>query len=381
MVGSHFGRDFSGVPRLVPGTFVPESGRTLREFFSQELDAHTYYAYGKIALREGLRKVASSNDGNVIVPAYLPDGVVEPIYDIGLEPRYYSIKPDLGPDLPNLETRIDSQTLAIMAVHYFGFPQPRLDEMLSLASERGIHVIDNNAHSPFSRRGSRLLGTFGDIGFTSLRKSLPLPDGAVLIGIDTTNEKSLLAGHAPWFSMSTLQHIASKGLTFARFRSPLVHRLVDTVLAGTSAPPLGPKLMYTISKVRMSSLAWYLTRTIDPRTVVRTRREVYEAWRPVFDGQPNVSVLRGQLSDGVCPHSFPIVFDSSRRAEQFARAMGKIGVSGVHTWPLLRETIRSTPEYETATKMADRLVTVPCHQQLSPEMVATVADDVSATLA
>lgn len=381
MGGKQCGGGLPGAPRLRPGSFIPAAGTTLRHFFARELETHTYYAYGKVALRDGLRTVGYTESGNVLVPAYLPDGVVEPLYDLGLEPRYYAIERDLGPDLEDLETRIDDWTRAVMAVHYFGFPQPRLDDILSLAGERGLLVIDNSAHSPFSRRGSRLLGTFGDLGFTSLRKTLPLPDGALLIGIDAPEEVSSLSGHAPWFSKASLQHFVGKGLTFARFRSPPVRRIVNTVLARTDAPPLDAELLYSLSKVRMSSLSWYLTRTIDPGTVVRRRRQVYRSWLAVFEGHPAVSVLRDPLPEGVCPQAVPIVFDSARCATQFVREMAAVGIGGVHTWPLLRRAIRTTPEYETSTSLADRLVTVPCHQQLSPEMVTSVADDVSTVLA
>lgn len=380
MSGFRRGVTIPGAPSIRPRGLVSTPATTVREFFARELDSYAYYGTGKAALRDGLEHLGCRSTGNVLVPAYLPDGVVEPILELGLEPRYYPVEADLGPDLADLEARIDAESRAVMVVHYFGFPQPRFEEVLTLAADRDLLVVDNSAHSPFSRRDSRLLGTFGDVGFTSFRKTLPLPDGALLVGDGVSPGASPLAGRASWVSPSNFRHLARKLLTFVRFRSDRPRRLGDAALALAGAPPLGPELTYALSKVPMSSLSWYLTGTIDPKEVVAARRAVYRAWLDVFAGRPGASVLYEPLPDGVCPQAVPLVFDRADSAERFVEAARTAGVGGVHTWPLLREAVRDSPAYGTATDLASRLVTVPCHQQLSPDAVAVAADAVDAVL-
>jgi dTDP-4-amino-4,6-dideoxygalactose transaminase len=379
---SRFGREskIPGMPSIRPRSLLSTPETTVREFFDRELDAYSYYGTGKAALRDGLRHSGCTSEGNVLVPAYLPDGVVEPLLELGLEPRYYEVDSDLGPDLSDLEARIDAESRAVMVVHYFGFPQPRFEEVLSLAAERGLLVVDNSAHSPFSRHDSRLLGTFGDVGFTSFRKTLPLPDGALLVGESVPPDASPLAGHAGWSSPANCRHFLRKFLTFVRFRSNQPRRLVDAVLSQAGAPTLGPELTYALSKAPMSSLSWYLTRTIDPGAVVGARREVYRAWLDVFAGWPGVSVIYEPLPDGVCPQAVPLLFDRADDAARFVEAAKSAGIGGVHTWPHLREAVRADPAYGAATNLAARIVTVPCHQQLSPGAVRGRADVVDAAL-
>lgn len=367
-------------PSIRARSLITTPATTVREFFAHELDAYAYYGMGKAALRDGLDHLGCRSTGNVLVPAYLPDGVVEPILELGLEPRYYSIEADLGPDLADLVARIDAESRAVMVVHYFGFPQPRFEEVLSLATDRDLFVVDNSAHSPFSRRDSRLLGTFGDVGFTSFRKTLPLPDGALLVGDGVSACASPLAGHASWVSPSNCRHLVRKLLTFVRFRTDRPRRIADAALVLAGAPPVGPELTYALSKAPMSSLSWYLTGTIDPRGVIAARRAVYSAWLDVFAGQPEASLLYESLPDGVCPQAVPLVFDRADAARRFVEAVKTAGVEGVHTWPHLREAVGEDPAYETATDLASRLVTVPCHQQLSPDAVAGAADGVAAAL-
>lgn len=52
------------------------------------------------------------------------------------------------------------------------------------------------------------------------------------------------------------------------------------------------------------------------------------------------------------------------------------GVRGVHTWPPLPDGVDAA-EYPTAAGLADRLVALPCHQQLPAETVAGLDDVVA----
>lgn len=49
-------------------------------------DRHWFCRPGKTALRDGLAPLVTA-DENVLLPAYLPDAVTEPILDLDCEPR------------------------------------------------------------------------------------------------------------------------------------------------------------------------------------------------------------------------------------------------------------------------------------------------------
>lgn len=74
------------------------------------------------------------------------------------------------------------KTKMIWIIHEFGFPHPRLNEIVAYGREKGIPVVEDIAHSLYSFQNNRLLGTFADYGLFSFPKNLPLPDGGVLIG-------------------------------------------------------------------------------------------------------------------------------------------------------------------------------------------------------
>src|SRR5204862_512234 len=68
----------------------------------------------------------------------------------------------------------------LYVIHYLGWPQPIL-ELRELCKERGIVLIEDCALSLLSQFNGRPLGTFGDYSVFCLYKTLPVPNGGMLI--------------------------------------------------------------------------------------------------------------------------------------------------------------------------------------------------------
>jgi hypothetical protein len=76
---------------------------------------------------------------------------------------------------------LTQHTRAILVIHEFGYPHPRLHELRALADERGIPLIEDCAHSLDSRFGEAPLGSLGQFAIFSLPKVLPVASGGVLV--------------------------------------------------------------------------------------------------------------------------------------------------------------------------------------------------------
>lgn len=85
---------------------------------------------------------------------------------------------------------VTEDTRAIVVIHEFGYPHPGLRELLALARERGIPLIEDCAHSLDSTLDGAPLGSFGDFAIFSLSKVAPVAAGGVLV---VTADSS-----APW---------------------------------------------------------------------------------------------------------------------------------------------------------------------------------------
>jgi len=73
-------------------------------------------------------------------------------------------------------------TRAILIIHEYGVPHPQLKELLAVAAERGIPVIEDCAHAFDSRVDGKPIGSFGTYAVYSQPKSLPVQCGGILVG-------------------------------------------------------------------------------------------------------------------------------------------------------------------------------------------------------
>ncbi|OIB57160.1 DegT/DnrJ/EryC1/StrS family aminotransferase [Natrialba sp. SSL1] len=371
----------SGTPSLLVASLPTQQPTGIEPFVGRYADDFHFYGSGKVALRDGLAGlVDATRQQNVLVPAYLPDGVVEPLRELGLEPRYYAVEPTLAPDFVDLERRLDDDTLAVMSVNYFGFPQPGLAELESIADDAGCYHIDDNAHAPLSVNHGTLLGTRGDIGITSLWKLLPIPNGAVLYcnddAVSDHYEPSSLAGIRGSVDTADCRYILKSVAQEFLDTAPPVRHSVDALLArrrdGSDEPAVGtPADRYEAWKTPMSKLAAYLASDIDPSEIRQARRANFRTWRRVLDEYDSLEPVFDSLPDGICPQAFPVQTDDARA---FIAELERVGVDGVHTWPRLAGTVLENPAYETAARLSRETVTLPVHQHVDPAELESVGD-------
>lgn len=390
-------------PALTPQHLV---GRRCQgdEVVSHEVSRTLPYGYGKTAFRDAIWMLGGGRDANVLLPAYVPDGVVAAVRDADVDPRFYAIERDLGPDLADVDAKLDDRTVAATFVHYFGFPGERFDAFRRTVSEYGGAVVSDNAHAMFSSDGERRLGTGGVVGFTSLRKTLPVPNGALLYvddvdGVDLG--EAALSGRAERVTAADCRFALASLLAGAGRRSPAVCRVIallrrlrdraasvgGTASDGESASDGGtasddgaavegeteserdPAAIYRRTKVRMSRLSTRVLRRTEPASVVDARRNAYRAWAHGLAGVPGVEPCFDVLPAGVAPQVFPVVADDP---DAFLDRLARHGVAGAHTWPPLPKTVAGNDAFPTANALAASLVAVPCHQDVDPGAVESV---------
>lgn len=126
-------------------------------------------ATGRSAINHLISKLSPHT---VLMPAYVPDGVIIPFQRMGVPIKFYKLRDDLRPDLDHLQKIITRGSLVIV-IHYFGFLTEigALREIVSNA--KGI-LFEDCAHAPFATAPQ------ADVALWSLNKFLPVVDGAIL---------------------------------------------------------------------------------------------------------------------------------------------------------------------------------------------------------
>lgn len=336
---------------------------------------YAFYGYGKVATRDGLDVLLAerSEATNVVLPAYLPHGIIEPFREAGLEPRYYRCDRRLRPNLGDVERLLDGESLAVMLTHYFGHPQPSEDvtAMRTLCEEHDAFLIDDNAHAPLSTSDGRLLGTLGDVGITSLRKMLPIPNGALLfISNESLSEDRLTrsavrdrytASDYRYCVRSLSRSISGypgtrEALSTVRWLRDRTRRSDGMTTHKATDGGEDPSEIYENAKGPMSRLARRVFDRADPRHVIAARRANYRIWDREVRGIDGVEPVFSGLSDGVCPQYYTVIVDDPNDLG----ALQGIGAP----WPPLPDEIRGSPEFETENYLATHLYTLPVHQGL-----------------
>ncbi|MBI4244962.1 MAG: DegT/DnrJ/EryC1/StrS family aminotransferase [Planctomycetes bacterium] len=165
--------------RRIQQIYLPPCGNKYWRF--EDIIGHNnirYFSFGRHALAEGLIASDICKGDKVLIPGFICRDLLSAINSIGSVPIYYEVGKDLNistapEDLPDAK--------AILAVNYFGFAQ-NLSPFREYCNRTGAILIEDNAHGLFSKdEDGRLLGTRGDIGIFSLRKTVPIPDGAALV--------------------------------------------------------------------------------------------------------------------------------------------------------------------------------------------------------
>lgn len=91
----------------------------------------------------------------------------------------------LGMDLEDAARKVDSDTVAMVVVHYGGHPAP-MDRVMEFARTHNLKVIEDCAHCIGGDYQGRKLGTWGDIGCYSFeeKKGMTTGDGGMMVSAD-----------------------------------------------------------------------------------------------------------------------------------------------------------------------------------------------------
>lgn len=323
---------------------------------------------GLFAALEGIDR-----EGPVLVPAYIPGGVTWAAMAAGFDVRYYPVTSELSLPVEAVTERIETLDPAAMVfVHYFGFADEAFPELAARAAERAVIVVEDCARGLFSRdHAGRLLGSTGDVAMYCLHKTLPVPNGGLIV---TRHADLEVPGErAPEWRV--LPRIAALSLA-RRARIPL-----------DPAPSVDPAEEIPLSSVEPRrpvsrpgtvterGLAW-----CDPVTVRETRRQRYRQLRESLSDVSGLRIVSPALNDGASPFGVVALAESSETRAAILGALRRRGLPcDVLTWPPVHDA-GDSDTLQSARVLRERLMVFPTHQQLSPAAVDRVAAVVAETV-
>jgi len=177
----------SGVLTSTKGKFVKE----LEQAFAAKLGVRTAIACtsGTAAIHAAVAAI-DPEPGQEIVSSPITDmGAITPILYQGAIPVFADVDPrTLNVTASTIERCLSERTRAILVTHLFGNPCA-MDDILALARERDIPVIEDCAQAFLAESGGRQVGTMGSVGCFSLQQGKHITTGEG--GLIVTDDESL----------------------------------------------------------------------------------------------------------------------------------------------------------------------------------------------
>jgi dTDP-4-amino-4,6-dideoxygalactose transaminase len=317
----------------------------------------------------------------VLVPDYNSGNEVLALQAAGATLHFYRIGRDLQPDVEQIEAlclKHDSDVLYV--IHYLGWPQP-LEPLAALCRRRRMLLVEDCALSLLSAPGGRSLGAGGDFSVFCLYKTLPVPNGALLV----QNTMPLDALDRLRFrqagTVSVLGRVAELMAQRARARLNGVGAVLQTAkrAVGRAATAIDVHrttvgdIGFTLADadLGMSGATGRLLRRFDFSRIHQARAANFHALAQAAKGY--ITPLQPALPDGACPLFLPIVVADKTAA---ARALRAQGVQALEFWN--HGAGGMVDGGADARYLRTHVLALPVHQDLSRRHVEHMASRLAA---
>lgn len=315
---------------------------------------------GSAALHVALLACDVRPGDEVILPSLTHVSCAQAVLNVGARPVFCEIDAETAAiDVEDAAARISRRTRVLMPMHYAGFPAP-LGEIIDLARERDLRVVEDAAHAFGSAYGERMIGSIGDLTCFSFDpvKNITCGEG----GAVTTDDERLA---------ERMRLARSLGVTEDSWSRRDVERpwFYEATARG---------FRYQLSDLNAAIGLAQLERFDELRA---RKRELLHRYREAFEGLDAIRLVAGDI-DSAFPFICAVrVFDGRRDA--LLRRLREKGIQAsvhfvpLHVQPAFSGFGGSLPVTE---RVFEELVTLPLHTDLLDDDVDHVVECVESFL-
>ncbi|MFH0859385.1 MAG: aminotransferase class V-fold PLP-dependent enzyme [Patescibacteria group bacterium] len=143
---------------------------------------------GRSALLAILNSLDLKDQDEILLQGFTCNASVNPILKLKAKPVFVDIDDVLNINPDDLIKKITPRSKAIIIQHTFGWPA-RMDEILEIAKDNNLFVVEDCAHSLGVKYEGELCGTFGDAAFFSFGRDKII--SSVFGGLAVIKDKQL----------------------------------------------------------------------------------------------------------------------------------------------------------------------------------------------
>lgn len=317
---------------------------------------------GTAALHIANKVLDIKNQDEVIMPALTFVATANSTLYMGGRPVFADIvnHDDLNISPDDIQKKINTKTKAITIVHYGGYSCD-MDEIIKIANEHNLKIIEDAAHAPGAEYKGKKCGTIGDLGCFSFfsNKNLVTGEGGMIVtNDDALAEKiRILRSHA----MTTLTWDRHKGQANS----------YDVVDLGFN---------YRITEVT-SALGLAQSRKLDKNNA--RRKEIVEEYKKQLKDIPEISIPFSNHNQKSSYHIFPILLSENINRTEFQNKLKENGIqTSIHYPPVhlfqyyqkkfgFKEGMLPNTEF-----IGNHEVTLPLHPLMDDKDIKVITDSI-----
>ncbi len=292
-----------------------------------------YTSSAREAFRVILENLSFSSGQKLLLPAYIGitdregSGVLDPVEKTKTPYEFYALNRQLSAIKEDLYERIRSENYgALLVIHYFGFCQNNMQEIVNLCHKHKVLLIEDCAHTMLSETENGELGKLGDFSFYSIHKFLATKDGGCLC----VNNKSY----------ESLLHF----------------------------PARAQPQMETLDMLARADLG----------AVRESRRSNYLYLMKLIKNYPGIDIMYPDLPQGIAPHNLPILVKGGQRESVYFKLIER----GVPVIALYYRMINSIKDkgYDDSLYVSENILNFPIHQDIQKSNLDVIAQRLKESL-
>jgi dTDP-4-amino-4,6-dideoxygalactose transaminase len=351
-----------------------------RRFPFDAPQAQTFYRARSAIYHLFLHLRARGRAASVLMPDYHSGNELLAVRAAGVRVHFCPVNGGMQLDPAEVERQCDLHRPDVLyVIHYLGWPQP-MTALVELCRRLGLILVEDCALALESSVGDRRLGSFGDYAVFCLYKTLPVPNGALLVQNQADADGTVIA--TPTLRranrLSTLARTAELFVSHIRSRSAPVGGAVHAVkhwcgrmTAGLERAPVGD-IGFSVANadLAMSALSARIVSGCDHDDIKEKRVNNFGWLSEALS--PHVGPIFQSGADGVCPLFFPILVRDKSRA---ARALRQRGIEALEFW---NDAVDPREEGAHARFFRAHVLALPVHQDLTRRHLEYIAEHVLA---
>ena len=329
-----------------------------RAFFDTEERAYILFDSGRSALKRCLQDLAFNRNEIFLLPSYICPAVLQPFNELHVHYEFYEVDDQLRINVESIKRKMRRNVRGLLIIHYFGFPvATEFSDYWGEFQNRPI-LVEDCSQALLTRQDGKWLGRRGDYSFTSLRKWLPVPDGAWLFSKHELPDIDLSSEKTGFLSKRMLGIILKDAYLKQEYTSEEEYQSYLRLLREAEAA-----LDAQSDIVGISDWTVKLLNKFDWQAIMSSRQHNYRRLVSCLEDIKAIRPLFPELPRGVCPLGFPIIVNSPEGRDRLKEFLVQHGIYPPIHWKLPMEV--NETEFLESWNLSRRILTIPIDQRYS----------------